>query len=278
MAGRYFSTALRWGQMLTGVFSPTLWSIHPTFQIEMDILLPAISHENEPSFSARMCCTHSVQCSSLATFHMACTDFEPVLECGAPSVLQNRTQGAGISPSPSQAGGAPLFAIRVCLLLVVPFFFSSVTVWAILEAFQCWWRKQGAISPPHMWLQLRKRKGPQSRGPLWLAALFEIPPSRCYTNWTHFQLLKERRKWGANLPAASLQPFLKWSTIRLSLCFAVSQMIPDPCCQVFLNMWALIVLKFDPLIIANNTSKDYWTAEFSTVHAPLDLHFSGIPQ
>lgn len=89
----------------------------------MDILLPAISHENEPSFSARMCCTHSVQCSSLATFHMACTDFEPVLECGASSVLQNRTQGTGISPSPSQAGGAPLFAIRVCLLLVVPFFF-----------------------------------------------------------------------------------------------------------------------------------------------------------
>lgn len=88
------------------MFSVQLYEVfNPTFQIEMDILLAAISHENEPSFSARMCCTHSVQCSGLATFHMACTDFEPVLECGALSVLQNRTQGAGSSPSPSQAGG-----------------------------------------------------------------------------------------------------------------------------------------------------------------------------
>lgn len=190
-----------------------------------------------------------------------------------------RTEHRALASAPPPPKPGELRSLQLeCVCCWSCLFFSSVTVWAILEAFQCWWRKQGAISPPHMWLQLRKRKGPQSRGPLWLAALFEIPPSRCYTNWTHFQLLKERRKWGANLPAASLQPFLKWSTIRLSLCFAVSQMIPDPCCEVFLNMWALIVLKFDPLIIANNTSKDYLTAEFSTVHAPLDLHFSGIPQ
>lgn len=162
-----------------------------------------------------------------------------------------RTEHRALASAPPslKPGGAPLFAIRVCLLLVVPFSFfsSSVTVWAILEAFQCWWRKQGAISSPHMWLQLRKRKGPQSRGPLWLAALFEIPPSRCYTNWTHFQLLKERRKWGANLPAATLQPFFKWSTIRLSLCFAVSLMIRDSHCKY---PWLIgsDILTFDPFM------------------------------
>lgn len=140
-----------------------------------------------------------------------------------------------------------------CLLLVASFFFFSspslATVWAILDAFQCWWCKQGAISPPHMWLQLRKRKGPQSRRPLWLAALFEIPPSRCYTNWTRFHVLKERRKWGANLPAATLQPFFKWWTIRPCLCCAVSLMIWNLCRKVFVpehvgsHVW-----KLDPYI------------------------------
>lgn len=163
---------------------------------------------------------------------------------------------------------------RVCCWLCLPPP-SSVTAWAILEAFQCWWRKQGAISPPHMWLQLRKRKGPQSRGPLWLAALFEIPPSRCYTNWTHFQLLKERRKWGANLPAATLQPFFKWSTIRLSLCFAVILMVPDSYCEDFPRHIGSDILKFDPF---NNSSEDILTAEFSAMNATIEFHFCAIPQ
>lgn len=95
-----------------------------TVQIEMDILHPAISHENEPTFSAKMCCTHSVQFSSLVVFCflffcccMACTDFEPVLECGALAVLQQVHRALAL-PHPPPKPGAPLFAIRVCLLLV----------------------------------------------------------------------------------------------------------------------------------------------------------------
>lgn len=199
----------------------------------MDILHPAISHENEPLCSAKMCCTHSIQCSSLVIFsflfcflllllHGLCWLWASpgMWSTSCPSAS---TQGPGITPTPLPSQGLHSLQLEcVCCwsrLLGDCVGESGSVPGLVVQA--------GGYFPPHMWLQLRKRKGPRSRGPLWLPALFEIPPSRCYSNWTHFQLLKERGKWGANLPAAPLQSFFKWSTIRLNICFTVSLLIKD---------------------------------------------------
>lgn len=63
---------------------------------------------------------------------------------------------------------------------------------------------------------IKRRKGPCSRGPLLLPVLSKIPPSRCYSNWTHFQHLKERREGGI-LQAAPLHPLFKWWIMRLNI-------------------------------------------------------------
>lgn len=56
---------------------------------------------------------------------------------------------------------------------------------------------------------IKRRKGPCSRQPLSMPALLKIPWSRCYSNWIHLQLLKERMKEAGILPAATLHPHLQ---------------------------------------------------------------------
>lgn len=145
---------------------------------------------------------------------MACNHFEPVLECEALAVLQQEHRALAYPPTPTLQPGAPLFAIRVCLLLAVLAQWLCGRFWKCSSASGA---GRGLFPTTHV-AAIKRRKGPCSRGPLLLPALLEIPQSRCYSNWTHFQLLKEGRKEGGTLPAATLHPIFKWWTMRLNIC------------------------------------------------------------
>lgn len=189
-----------------------------TVQIEKDSLHLSISLGNKPmalGFSQNM--LHP-QCrvSPFGHFYMACNHSKPVLECESTSCPSARTQGPGAPPLLLQPG-APLFAIRVCLLLAVLVQWLCGRFWTCSKASGA---GKGLFPTTHV-AAIKRRKGPCSRGPLLLPALSEIPQSRCYSNWTHFQSWKEGRKGGGILPAAPLHPLFKWWIMTLNIFLSI---------------------------------------------------------
>lgn len=159
-----------------------------TVQLEKDILHLSISLGNKPMVLRFSQNTLHLQCwvSPFGHFYMACNHFEIVLECESTSCPLARTQGPGAPPTLQP--GAPLFAIRVCLLLAV--LTQWLPFWTCSRASGA---GRGLFTTTHV-AAIKRRKGPCFRGPLLLPTLSEIPQSRCYSNWTHFQRLKEGRK------------------------------------------------------------------------------------
>lgn len=173
-----------------------------TVQIEKDILHLSISLGNKPmalGFSQNM--LHpQFRVSPFGHFCMACNHFEAVLEFESTSCPSARTQGPGTPPALQP--GAPLFAIRVCLLLAVLAQWLCGRFWTFSRASGA---GRGLFPTTHV-AAIKRRKGPCSRGPLLLPALPEIPQSRCYSNWTHFQCLKEGKTRRNSLSSYTTSP------------------------------------------------------------------------
>lgn len=184
------SALITWHLLLHSTEQPTdvnqcVWSKMMkyllTIQLEKDILHLSISLWNKPMVLRFNQNTLHPQCWVSPFGH-----FCMVLECESISCPSVRTHGPGTPPTLQP--GAPLFAIRVCLLLAV------LTQW--LRFWMCS-RAGGAgrgLFPTTHVAAIKRRKGPCFKGPLLLPTLSEIPQSRCYSNWTHFQRLKEGRK------------------------------------------------------------------------------------
>lgn len=185
-----------------------------TLQIEKDILHLSISLGNKPMalrFSQNM--LHpQCQVSPFGHFYMACNHFKPVLECESTSCPSARTQGPGAPPPPllSSQGLHSLQLEYVCCWLCGRFWMCSKASGA----------GKGFFPTTHV-AAIKRRKGPCSRGPLLLPALSEIPQSRCYSNWTHFQSWKEGRKGGGILPAAPLHSLFKWWIMTLNIFLSI---------------------------------------------------------
>lgn len=171
----------------------------------MDILHPSISVINK-----QMAIGFYQKCrvSTFGRFCMACNHFEPVLEFESTSCPSARTHPPPTPQPPpfprllrSVQPGAPLFAIRVCFLLAVLTQWLCGQFWICSRA-SCAGR--GLFLTTHV-AAIKRRKGPCSRGPLLLRALLEIPRSRCFSNWTHFQCLKEERKEPCSYATSPLQ-------------------------------------------------------------------------
>lgn len=141
--------------------------------------------------------------------------FERVLECEGSIRPSARTQGPG-TPLPlslSLQPGAPLFAIRACSLLAVLAQWLCGQFWTHSRTSGA---GRGLVPTAHV-PAIKRRKGPCSRGPLFLPALSEIPRSRCYSNWTHFQRVRVDWKEEGILTAARLRSLFKWWIMRLNI-------------------------------------------------------------
>ncbi len=167
------------------------------------------------SGSAKICRTRSAECPHLAISAWPVTTLSQSWNVKALAVLQREHRV--LAHPPTLQPGAPLFAIRECLLLAVLAQWLCGRFWTHSRASGA---GRGLFPTTHV-AAIKRRKGPCSRGPLLLPALSEIPQSRCYSNWTHFQCLKEGRKGGGILPVATLHPLFKWWIMKLNIFLSV---------------------------------------------------------
>lgn len=166
--------------------------------------------------SSKICYIRNADCPHLAIFAWPVTTLSQSWNVKALAVLQREHRV--LAHPPALQPGAPLFAIRVCLLLAVLAHWLCGRFWTYSRASGA---GRGLFPTTHV-AAIKRRKGPCSRGPLLLPALSEIPQSRCYSNWTHFQPLKERRKEGGILSAATPRPLFKWWIMRLNIFLSVN--------------------------------------------------------
>lgn len=161
-----------------------------------------------------MCCIRSVQCPHFSFFAWLITTLSQSWNVKAWAVLQQEHRA--LAYPPTLQPGAPLFAIRVCLLLAV------LSQWLCGRCWKCS-RVSGAgrgLFPTTHVAAIKRRKGPCSRGPLLLSALLEIPWSRCYSNWTHFQPWRregEKEGFSQHLHYIPFSNVEKWDWIHVSL-------------------------------------------------------------
>lgn len=116
--------------------------------------------------------------------------------------------------------GAPLFAIRVCLLLAVHARWLCGRIWMSSRSIVV---QAGGSFPQHV-AAIKKRKEPCSKGPLSLPVLSKIPQSRCCSNWTNFRHLRELSKEGGIFPAAMLRTFFMQWIMRFNIFLSISQL------------------------------------------------------
>lgn len=165
---------------------------------------------------------------------MACNHFEPVLECEALAVLQQEHRA--LAYPPTLQPGAPLFAIRVCLLLAV------LAQWLCGQVWKCS-RASGAgrgLFPTTHVAAIKRRKGPCSRGPLLLPALLEIPRSRL-DSFSAFKGGNERRRNSPSSYTTSRLQVVNNETEYMFFCQPtdISFIVR---CGIFLWIWVLFFI------------------------------------
>lgn len=165
-------STVKW-QLKTQLKEEIFTSIHQCFKLD------------DGSWVQPNCVTAAIQSGPhLAIFQMACATKSRSRKVKALAVLQQEHRAV---VHPTLQPEAPVFAIRVCALLAVLAQRLCGRFWMCSRATGA---GRGPFPTTHV-AAIKRRKGPGSKVLLLLPALSEIPQSRCFSNWTHFQSWKE---------------------------------------------------------------------------------------